>query len=77
MRKVWRPIPLHLTVLEMLKIKGGSTTDKELFESIKTVYDVSYHEFVKTLMKLELNGYVRVATAKEGTLIIELIKEGE
>lgn len=77
MRKIWRPIPLHLTMLELLRLKGGTATDKDLYESVKTVYDVSYQEFIKTLMKLEINGYVRVGTAKEGSLIIELVRGEE
>ena len=64
-------------MLELLKLKGGTTTDKDLYESVKAVYDVSYQEFIKTLMKLEINGYVRVGTAKEGSLIIELVKGEE
>lgn len=74
MRRTWRPIPMHLAILELLKIKGGSATDKELYEGLKTVYESSYSEFLKTLMKLELNGYLRVGTAKEGTLIVEIVR---
>lgn len=74
---MWRSVPLHLVLIEMLKIKGGSVTDKELYDSVKSAYEVSYQEFIKTLMKLEINGYIRVATAKEGSLIIELVRGEE
>jgi len=75
LRKVWRPVPLHLAVYELLKLKGGTVTDEELYDSVKAVYDVCYDEFIKVLMKLELNGYIKVATAREGTLIVELVRD--
>ncbi len=75
MKNVWRNLPLHTVVVEMLEMKGGSLLDRELYETVKLVYDISYSEFLKTLMKLELQGIIRVSTAGEGRLTIELLKK--
>ena len=71
-KDTWRYLPLHYIVVELLDSKGGSLTDRELYESVKLVYDINYNEFLKTLLKLELHNIVRVNTAREGALIIEL-----
>ncbi|MGC9090801.1 MAG: hypothetical protein ACP5I2_03640 [Fervidicoccaceae archaeon] len=49
--------------------------DKELYEAVSSATDLSYSDFLKTLMKLELNGLVKVSSIKEDQLLIELIKE--
>lgn len=71
-KDTWRQLPLHYIIVEMLDGKGGSLTDRELYESVKMVYDIDYSEFLKTLLKLELHNIVRVNTAREGVLIVEL-----
>ena len=71
-KETWRQLPLHYVLVEMLETKGGSLTDRELYESVKLVYDIDYNEFLKTLMKLELHNIIRVNTAREGVLIVEL-----
>ncbi|MEM1619142.1 MAG: hypothetical protein QXU97_04125 [Fervidicoccaceae archaeon] len=76
MKGVWRSIPLHAVVLEMLSLKGGTALDRELYEAVRMAYDVSWSEFLRTLMRLELRGLIRVATAREGTLIVELVGRG-
>lgn len=72
LKTVWRSTPLINIIVEMLDLKGGSLTDRELYEAVKMVHDISYPDFIKALMKLELNGIVRVSTSREGVLIIEL-----
>ncbi len=74
-KETWRYLPLHYVVVEMLESKGGSLTDRELYESVKLVYDIDYGEFLKTLMRLELHNVLRVNTAREGVLIVELVRE--
>jgi len=73
-RATWRSLPLHVVILELVEMKGGSLTDRELYESVRAVYDISYTEMLKALMKLELQGKLKVSTAKEGTLIVELLQ---
>ncbi len=73
MKETWHSTPLHEALLRILELKKGSTTDRELFEALNSMYDVSYPEFLKVLMKLELNGIIKVSTAKEGVLIVELL----
>ena len=73
MRKTWHEIPVHESIMRILMIKKGSLTDRELYEALTSIYDLSYPEFLKILMKMELNGAVKVSTAKDGLLIIELL----
>lgn len=74
MKAAWRSVPLHALVLAILELKGGTLTDREVYEAVRSVHDVSYAELLKALMKLELNGKVRVYSVKEGSLIVELVK---
>ncbi|MGB9725760.1 MAG: hypothetical protein ACP5LZ_05560 [Fervidicoccaceae archaeon] len=68
-------MPAQELVYRILLIKGGSMMDKELYEAVSSATDLSYSDFLKTLMKLELNGLVKVSSIKEDQLLIELIKE--
>jgi len=75
MRVSWRNIPAHELIIRFLQLKGGSVVDKDLYDVVSTETDMSYPEFLKNLMKLELNGLVRVSSIKEDTLLVELVKE--
>lgn len=75
MRIVWRNMPIQEIVYRILFLKGGSIMDKELYEAVSSATDLSYSEFLRTIMKLELNGLIRVSSIKEDQLLVELIKE--
>ncbi len=63
---------IEFAILNLLKQKGGSVTDRELFEFLRRVFDISYPEFIYILMCLELEGFisVRAASSREGRIIV-------
>ncbi len=71
-KDIWRNIPLLNTIINMLELKGGSLTDRELYEAVRMSINIGYPDFIKALMKLELNNIVKVSTSREGMLIVEL-----
>ncbi|AEM37982.1 hypothetical protein Pyrfu_0110 [Pyrolobus fumarii 1A] len=84
---VWRPLPLYLIVLEELRRltrsrAANTVRDDELYESVRKTarlkgFEVSYHEFLKVLMTLEMHGYVHVTSTSDKSekgRIIELLK---
>ncbi len=73
---VWRFKPLHLEMLRILEIKGGLVKDKELYEAVRRTYDISFSQFLKTLLMLEIQGLVIVRQLKENVRIIELTPLG-
>lgn len=76
---IWRPEPLELIIMDVLKRRAGTIKDKELYEVVKKVVkDLSYKDFNRTLMKLELNGIVSTSTIKKtikNVVLIEKAKE--
>lgn len=75
MKVVWRNTPLQEIIFRVLIFKNGVSTDKELYDAVTKIIDISYSEFLKTLLKLELYGLIRVTSIKEDMLAIELVKE--
>lgn len=74
MDKVWGPRPLHITVIDVLE-KKGPLTDEELLREIRNgKEDLSFRELNRILMKLEVNGLVRVTRLMKGKRRIELIE---
>jgi len=75
LKTTWRNLPIQEIIYRVLILKGGTVIDKDLYEAVSGATDLSYSEFLKTLMKLELNGLVKVSSIKEDQLLVELIKE--
>ena len=73
---IWRFKPLHLEILRILELKGGLVKDKDLYEAIRRAYDISFSQFLKTLLTLEIQGLVIVRQLKENVRIIELTPLG-
>jgi len=74
MEKVWGPRPLYLAVVEVLERKGPMA-DEELMEAVSDVYgDISFRELNRALMKLEINGVVRVTRLAKGKRRTELVE---
>ena len=72
--KTWRPYPLHLAILESLEKKGGSLTVAELRDVlVESFGDVGFRNFNKELLKLEIQGRIRVSTLMKGKRRVELI----
>jgi Fe2+ or Zn2+ uptake regulation protein len=73
MNKVWGPRPLNLAVVEVLQHKGA-LTDGDLLDEVKESYgEVSFRELNSVLLKLELNGILRVTRLMKGKRRVELV----
>ncbi|RLE48476.1 MAG: hypothetical protein DRJ31_07185 [Candidatus Methanomethylicota archaeon] len=76
---IWRPEPIELIIVDILRRKAGSARDRELYEAVKKVVrDLSYRDFNRALMKLELNGIVNTSTIKKtikNVVLVEKAKE--
>lgn len=73
MNRVWGPRPLNLAVVEVLQRKG-SLADTDLLDEIKDSYgEVSFRELNSVLLKLELNGVLRVTRLMKGKRRVELV----
>ena len=73
--RIWQPLPLHIVIIEILQRKGASIDDDLLKEIKKSYGDISTREFYDALMRLELQGLIRVYKLTKGKCKIELIKE--
>lgn len=60
--EVWRKMPLHRAVLEIVLSKPEGITESKLLETLKKEYEieVSTSELYNVLMKYELNGLIFV-----------------
>ncbi len=73
MNKVWGPRPLNLAVVETLQRKGP-LTDDDLLDEVKDIYgELSFRELNSALLRLELNGQVRVTRLMKGKRRVELV----
>ena len=68
-----------IILAELIRVKGVSK-DRDLYDSIKKILssfnnDISYSEFNKALMALEIRGFIRVESIRKGTRMIYLVKE--
>ena len=69
----WRSIPLYYAIVEELERRGGSAKDIDIYRALRDKYDLSFSEFLKELMKLEMHGIIRVEVLKENLRNVELI----
>jgi Fe2+ or Zn2+ uptake regulation protein len=61
--------------MELLEKKRGAVTDEELCKAIKgSQNDLNIRTLNKTLMKLEINGLIRVFDLTKNKRRIELVK---
>lgn len=73
MNKVWGPRPLNLAVVEALQRKGP-ITDEDLLDEVKESYgELSFRELNSALLRLELNGILRVTRLMKGKRRVELV----
>lgn len=75
MEKIWGPRPLHLHVIDVIERKGPMTDDDLLREMRNGKEDLSFRELNRILMKLELNGIVRVSRQMKGKRRVELVEQ--
>ena len=77
MNKVWGPRPLNLAVVEALQRKGA-LTDGDLLDQVRESYgDISFRELNSVLLKLEINGILRVSRLMKGKRRVELVASRE
>jgi len=73
MNKVWGPRPLNLAVVEALQRKGP-LTDGDLLDQVREIYgEISFRELNSILLKLEINGVLRVSRLMKGKRRVELV----
>jgi len=75
MEKVWGPRPLHLSVVDIIGRKGPLTDDELLREIRNGKEDISFRELNRILMKLEVNGIIRVSRQMKGKRRVELVQQ--
>ncbi|MEM3515113.1 MAG: hypothetical protein QW281_00360 [Saccharolobus sp.] len=75
---MWRSIPIHSIILEKVR-KYNNIRDDELFKEVKNSvnYEISYNDFLKALMALEIRGYISVSTIKENVKMITYLGDKE
>jgi len=73
--KVWGPRPLQLFVLEVVERKGPLTDDELLRELRNGKEDLSFRELNRILLKLEVNGFLRVSRQMKGKRRVEIAEE--
>jgi len=73
--KVWGPRPLQLSVVDVIGRKGPLTDDELLREIRNGKEDMSYRELNGILLKLEVEGIVRVSRQMKGKRRVELVEQ--
>lgn len=74
MQRVWGPRPIQNAVVDVLQ-KKGAMTDEDLRKELEESYsDISFRELNTILMKLEVNGVVRVSRLLKKKRRVELVE---
>jgi len=71
--KLWGPRPIQNVVVEILQKKGAMTDDDLVNELRESYGDVSFREVNRILMKLEIQGVVRVSRLLKKKRRVELV----
>ncbi len=71
--ETWRRVPLYYAIVEELERRGGRARDDELYKALRERMSITFAEFLKALMKLEMQGIVYVSVIREGLRNVELI----
>lgn len=75
--RTWKPHPLYTVIIELLQRKGP-TTDTELYNMLKEAYgDSGFSVLNKELMRLEIEGVIRVSALTRGKRRLELVRTKE
>ena len=72
-------LPVTTVIVMELERRRGTAKDRELFEAVKHILssfngDISFSQFNKALMTLELQGIVRVEPLRKNVRIVYLVK---
>ncbi len=71
MRRMRQVVPT-VAVLEAVVRAGGTIAGDALFMELRKSRDISFGEFLKLLMVLELRGFVRVTTISEEKFFVHI-----
>lgn len=71
MRRAIQVIPT-LLILETVARAGGTMSGEALFMELRKASDISFGEFLRLLMVLELRGLVRVTSASEEKFFVHI-----
>ena len=76
---MWREVPLYYVILEILKKRNAPITDEDLYNEVKKSvnYEISFSDFLKALMRLEIRGFITVTLIRENVRMINYIGEKE
>lgn len=74
--RIWHGTPIYNRILELLEERGTIIKDRELYEALREEADISYADFLKALLDLEIRGLIRVQQVSEGLRIVEMVKKG-
>ena len=77
MDKVWGPRPIRLSVIDVIERKGPLTDDDLLREMKNGKEEMSFRELNSILMKLEINGLIRVSRQMKGKRRVEMSERPE
>jgi hypothetical protein len=78
-KSMWRSVPLYNIILDKIRKNNNNIRDDDLFKEVKnsTNYEVSYDDFLKALMALEIRGYISVSLIKENVRMITYLGDKE
>ncbi|MEM2848991.1 MAG: transcriptional repressor [Candidatus Bathyarchaeia archaeon] len=66
--------PIHTAIVELLAKNPSGLTDREIYEELREQYEeLSFNQLMKILLKLEINGIVRVTRYQKETMKVELL----
>ncbi|MEE8632788.1 MAG: transcriptional repressor [Candidatus Bathyarchaeia archaeon] len=71
--KTWRPHPLRTSLLEILQRKGAMT-DADLYNMVKESQEIGFAALNKELLRLEVQGLIRVTALTRGKRRVELVE---
>ncbi len=73
--ETWRKVPIYYAIVEELERRGGTAKDIELYRALREqYYDLTYSEFLKALMVLEMQDVVYVELIREDLRTVKLLK---
>ncbi|MCX8184296.1 MAG: hypothetical protein RMI56_05390 [Sulfolobales archaeon] len=71
MKRIKQTIP-SVAILEAIARAGGTVSGDVLFVELRKSRDISFGEFLKLLMILELRGLVRVSSTSEERFFVHI-----
>ena len=71
--RTWRPHPLKTSIIELLQRKGAMT-DVDLHNLVKESQEIGFGTLNRELLRLEVQGLIRVTALARGKRRVELIE---